>query len=252
MAENQLEQVGKILSQKRQELGFSQADVVERLAVKGIEIIQKMYSNYELGKVKNPKPQVVKALSEVLEIENLSELYFSTNSSEGGSNIAKETGDDIRKRKILGRKDEGLIYVPIGAQAGYALHYTDTLYLNDLERIIIPGNPYKGDRYRFFEVEGDSMQPTLEEGMQVIGQKIEPESWQSLQDYYIHIVVTESQILIKRLVKLNRESLVMISDNEDLYPQVKIDFKDIRELWLVKRMLDFRMAPPKRIELKIS
>lgn len=96
------------------------------------------------------------------------------------------------------------------------------------------------------------MQPTLEEGMQVIGQKIEPESWQSLQDYYIHIVVTESQILIKRLVKLNKQSLVMISDNEELYPQVKIDFTEIRELWLVKRMLDFRMAPPKRIELKIK
>lgn len=165
----------------------------------------------------------------------------------------KDTAEELRRNKAFTvTEDKGLIYVPIAAQAGYALHYTDTLYLNDLERLYIPGNPFKGDRYRFFEVEGDSMLPTLTEGMQVIGQKLEPETWKSLQDYYIHIIVTESQILIKRLVKLDADTLVMVSDNEELYPQVSILYAEVKELWLVKRTLDWRMAPPKRIELNIK
>lgn len=252
MSDNQLVELGKLLSKKRTELILSQADVVAMLEKKGVEIIQKVYSNYELGKVKNPKPAVISALSEILEIENLSDLYFRTNNSKNTYGQTKETGEDIRRKKLLGKDDEGLIYVPIGAQAGYALHYTDTIYLNDLDRLYIPGNPFKGDRYRFFEVEGDSMIPTLEEGMQVIGQKIEPESWRNLNEYYIHVIVTESQILIKRLVILDDETLVMISDNEDVYPQVLLKIEDIKELWLVKRTLDWRMAPPKKIELKIK
>ena len=163
----------------------------------------------------------------------------------------KSAGDNIRLKKAIGDTDDpGLIYVPIAAQAGYTRNYTDPIYINQLERLYIPGLPYKGDSYRYFDVEGDSMYPTLEDGMQVIAQRVDPEFWHSISDFYIHVIVCDSQILIKRLYRVNESEFVMISDNEDLYPQVRIAKRDIKELWLVKRKLDWKMMPPKNYEIK--
>lgn len=162
-------------------------------------------------------------------------------------------GDQLRLNKaITPTEDEGLYYIPIAAQAGYALHYQDPMYLNELERLYIPGNPFKGDRFRYFEIEGDSMYPTLKDGMQVIAEKVEPEYWKQIADYYIYIVVTVDQVLAKRLIKIDDDLLAMVSDNEELYPQQELKFTDVKEIWRVKRKLDWEMPPPRRIELKID
>lgn len=165
----------------------------------------------------------------------------------------KPNGDDLRKKKAFAPSPYiGLIYVPIAAQAGYAMHYEDPVFLRDFPRLDIPGNPFKGDNYRYFQVEGDSMIPTLIDGMQVIAQKIDPDYWSQLQDYYIHVIVTHDRILVKRLFRFDKDTLVMISDNEDLYPQQEIKYSDIKELWAVKRVLDWRMPPPKKFDIKGS
>jgi|SRR6185503_11661651 len=169
------------------------------------------------------------------------------------------SGSDISNQKAFGNtEDEGLIYVPIAAQAGYSRNFLDPVYIGQLERLYVPGLPYKGDNYRYFEVEGDSMEPTLEEGMQVIAQIMEFEGWKSIgeqwnniNDFYIHVIVTINQVLIKRLYKKDDETFVMISDNEDMYPQQPLKKESIKELWIVKRKLDWRMVPPKMFEKKI-
>lgn len=183
-------------------------------------------------------------------------LMFGEGDMFTDSQPTKPTGDDLRNQKAFGKpeddNDPGLIYVPISAQAGYTRNFTDPVYLTQLERLYIPGLPYKGDKYRYFDVEGDSMYPTLEDGMQVIGLNIEQEHWKHASNFYIHIIVTESQIMIKRLFRHNDTTLVLISDNEEMYPQVSIQWQDVRELWLVKRKLDWGMAPPKNYEIKIK
>lgn len=170
-----------------------------------------------------------------------------------GKMLKAETGDELRNKKAFGdKKDEGLVYVPVAAQAGYAKHFTDAIFVSDLERIYIPGLKYSGDDYRYFEVEGDSMYPTLQDGMQVIAQRIEPDYWKDIHNYYIHVIVTESQVMVKRLARGNDKYFVAISDNEDNYPQFFLPIDSIRELWLVKRNLDWRMSPPKEFEIKIK
>lgn len=165
----------------------------------------------------------------------------------------KDTGEEIRKRKAFGnREDNGLISVPIAAQAGYGKNYLDPVYLNQLERIYVPGSPYRGDHFRYFEVDGDSMYPTLKDKMNVLGERVPQEGWQSIFNYYIYVLVLESQILIKRLYKLDERTYVAISDNEEMYPQFTIDLKDVKELWLVKRKLDWDMMPPKNFDIKIQ
>lgn len=161
-------------------------------------------------------------------------------------------GQRMRRKKAIGdgTEDPGLIYVPIAAQAGYSRNFEDPVFVNQLERLYIPGLPYKGDRYRYFDVEGDSMEPTLEEGMQVIGEQVNQEDWKHINDFYIYVIVKINKVLIKRLFKKHETTFVMISDNEE-YSQEPLLAEDIKELWLVKRKLDWRMTPPKRFEITV-
>ena len=171
---------------------------------------------------------------------------------EGNEQNYISEGDRLRLKKAIGEDTQelGLVYVPIAAQAGYSRNFEDPIYVNQLERLYVPGLPYKGDKFRYFDVEGDSMFPTLEEGMQVIAERVNQEDWKHVSDYYIYVVIKINKIRIKRLFRKSEEQFVLISDN-DFVKQELINTEDILELWLVKRMLDWRMAPPKRVQIDL-
>ena len=181
-------------------------------------------------------------------------IYKTT---ESNSNILEEATSDYlsTRRKIksdAGVDNDSIIYIPIAAQAGYYQHYQDPIYIRQLQKVSLPGLPYKGAQYRLFEVEGDSMEPTLKEGYHVVAQMVESDQWTSIANYYIYVIVTASQILIKRLFRIDASRFAMISDNEDFYPQKMLQIEEIRELWLVKRKLDWNMPPPKKFEITIE
>lgn len=181
----------------------------------------------------------------------LKELYNSI-VQKGTTDRAEKpkTGEDIRREKAFKDGAEGIAFVPISAQAGYSQHYLEPAYVKDLEHIYIPGMPYKGAKYRIFEVSGDSMEPTLKEHQHVVGERVEIDYWSSIARYYIYVVVTEDQIMVKRLyTEKGWDYFILISDNKDFYPQFRIDKKDVRELWLVKRKMDWEMPPPSKFEI---
>lgn len=163
------------------------------------------------------------------------------------------TGDELRMQKALGLNVEnGLSVVPIMAQAGYSKHYLDPKFVDELEVMNVPNMPYRGDKYRVFEVSGDSMEPTLKEGFHVVSESVEPEYWNSTAQFYIYVVVTEDRIMVKRLFrKEDNVTFVCISDNEEFYPQFALHRSEIKELWLVKRKIDWEMPPPKRFVITI-
>lgn len=83
-------------------------------------------------------------------------------------NIVNEQNEDyltIRRKLKQGKNNnDGIVYVPISAQAGYSKRYKEPIYLNTLETAYLPGTRYRGGKYRIFEVDGDSMMPTLKDG----------------------------------------------------------------------------------------
>lgn len=192
-----------------------------------------------IDKIKSAFPNTPFEESEITS----SNITPSNNSSGINGRIPKtQTNPDI----------EGVIFVPIAAQANYTQHYTEPLFINQLERIYIPGFPYRGDKYRIFEVAGDSMEPTFKEGYYVVGEYQEAGYWNtSIQDYYVYVIVTESRIMLKRIFKKSSEEYVLISDNEEFHPQFVIKVSDIKEIWYVRRKIDWEMPPPKRFEIKI-
>ncbi|MEX6691217.1 S24 family peptidase [Danxiaibacter flavus] len=165
-----------------------------------------------------------------------------------------ETADQksIRKPKIETNPElEGITYVPIGAQAGYSKHYFNPVFVKSLQKIYIPGMPYRGDKYRIFEVDGESMEPTLKHGYHVLGELVEKDSYAQVPNYYVYVIVTEDRVMLKRLYRKSDSEFVAISDNEEFFPQFGLHMGDIRELWLVKRKMDWEMAPPKKFEIHI-
>lgn len=177
------------------------------------------------------------------------------NPSAGFLANARITGDELRMRRAFGdsttERNQGLSVVPIMAQAGYSKHYLDPKFVNELEQMNVPNMPYRGDRYRVFEVSGDSMEPTLKEHFHVVGEVVDRDYWNTTAQFYIHVVVTDDRIMVKRLFrKDDNETFVLISDNEEFYPQFTMKKSEIKELWLVKRKIDWEMPPPKRFEIK--
>ncbi len=163
-------------------------------------------------------------------------------------------GEEIRLRKALGlagEKEEGIGLVPIAAQAGYSRHYQDPVFVEELEELRIPHLPFRGSRYRVFEVSGDSMEPTLKEHFHVVAERVEPEYWDATAQFYIHVIVTEDRIMVKRLFRKSKVDYVLISDNEEFYPQFILPRSEIRELWLVKRKIDWEMPPPKKFDITV-
>ena len=134
--------------------------------------------------------------------------------------------------------NENIEVVNSKAAASYIDNMQEPEYLTTLPKISLPGNQFRGGTFRSFEVKGNSMEPTIQQGAWVIGQYVQ--DWKTLKDDYIYIVVMSDAILIKRVLnRLDaRQNIVLKSDNPDFENKI-IDIEDIKELWLLKAELRF-------------
>lgn len=133
--------------------------------------------------------------------------------------------------------NEKIVHVPVSARAGYQEQFNDPVYLENLSYYSLPGDYFKIGSYRSFEIEGDSMEPLLQEGEIVICSNVDdPSLWQyNIKSGYVYVIVTQNDIVIKRVT--NRISqdrvLELISDNSD-YPPIIVKAEDIKEVWFAK------------------
>ena len=256
--------IARILAETRASKGFNKSEMARQLGV-----ASQLYVQYEKGEVK-PKTEFRKKFEELFGISliepenNISTGTHTTDISKGsGFGGALTKGDVIRMRKALGDKEaEGVLYVPIPAQAGYAKAYYEEVYIHQLKRYPMP-LPYEGERFRVFQVGGHSMEFVNEqtgrpdglfEGVDVVAEIVDPGDWKKGQipPYHIYVIVTEDEILIKRILIKPDGTFVMHSDNPDTRPQQRLLRKeDIKELWFVKRKLDWDLSPPGRIDIQI-
>ncbi|MEX6689245.1 helix-turn-helix domain-containing protein [Danxiaibacter flavus] len=219
----------------RQLAGLTQEEIAVKLGIK-----RSTYAEYER--------RIVPDFDTLTKISEITGTSFETII---GRNLTAEE-KSIRKPKIeTDPEQEGIIFVPISAQAGYSKHYLNPVFVKSLQKIYIPGMPYRGERYRIFEVDGDSMEPTLKQGYHVFCEFVEHESYDHIANFYVYVVVTEDRIMLKRLFKKSATEFAVISDNEEFYPQFVLHIGDVKELWQVKRKMDWEMAPPKKFEVTV-
>jgi phage repressor protein C with HTH and peptisase S24 domain len=143
---------------------------------------------------------------------------------------------------------ENIVMVDTKAAAGYPTRYLEPEYYKELPAFKLPGSDYRNGTFRCFQIEGDSMQDTIQHGDYVIGRFCD-NHFKDVRDGYIHVVVTADNVLVKRLINKaeTEHKLYLISDN-DAYPEIVVDIDDVKEIWFVKSKLSSYM-PVKKNDL---
>ena len=163
----------------------------------------------------------------------------------------ENVGGNFRILTIVTDKQdqERILHVPIPAQAGYSGEQTDPMFFQDLPAYNLPDRNYQSGTFRSFDVAGDSMDPTLQQGDKVICRYVDPADWLSgIRDHQVYVVVTRSSVLLKRVANhlAKHRHIELISDN-DFYKSVRININEIREVWhLHAKISQFSHLPPRQ------
>ena len=153
---------------------------------------------------------------------NLSSLY-----SVSTDHILKGSHDTV----VKSIKNGFLPLINIDAHAGFVQNRENNEWLETLAMYKIPGfDSQNGEK--LFEVEGDSMMPTLVQGDILITQNIKDLS--EIMDGAIVVVITSKSVLTKRIrKKLALDSLVFISDNKN-YEDINFPLSAVEQVLAVK------------------
>lgn len=177
------------------------------------------------------------------------QMYVSNMLVSEDSHIVAESSSIYHKTPQVVTVDsqnrDNITLVPVKAKAGYFKGFDKPSYIEKLPTYRMPG--LNNGVFRMFEVEGNSMFPTLPSKSFVVGQFVE--NWVSdIKDNNLYVIISNKveDGLVKRC--LNRiekyNNLILKSDNRRDYPTQNLDPEDIFEVWEVKLHLNFTLPDP--------
>ena len=136
----------------------------------------------------------------------------------------------IGERNTRGRQN--ITLVPNRALAGYAIEHHDADFMKELPKFSVPN---MDGSLIAFEINGDSMYPTVTNGDIVICEPLE--RGDTLRDNHVYVIVTDV-VVAKRVQQIRDDSepvsLRLISDNGSVYKPYEVDISDIRQILKVK------------------
>lgn len=136
----------------------------------------------------------------------------------------------ITDREMGGR--ENITLVPAKALAGYATEMQDDKFLDNLQKFSIPN---MAGELMAFEINGDSMTPTITNGDIVVCEATE--RGEPLRDNHVYVIVTD--VVVAKRIQQVRESntvtrLNLISDNDAVYKPYPVELEEVRQILKVK------------------
>lgn len=142
--------------------------------------------------------------------------------------------------------------VPVKAQAGYVRAIDQETFMDTLEQYALPPgvNPH-GAIWRYWEVEGDSMEPAFHNGDIILTSQVHQMDWENLRNFYLYVIVTHERILFKRIFCKNALEWVLISENEEDYPQQLLPVEYIKEVWVFRRSIRSQAPPSKQFKITV-
>ncbi|WP_416443290.1 XRE family transcriptional regulator [Leeuwenhoekiella sp. A16] len=136
------------------------------------------------------------------------------------------------RNSIIMSTNNGFVpLINVEARAGFVENRDNDEWMGALEMFKIPGfEPAHGQK--LFEVEGDSMIPTLMHGDILITQKADDLT--EILDGSVAVIVTEKSVLTKRIKKdLNNNAIILISDNSK-YESITYSLNNVIEILIVR------------------
>lgn len=158
-----------------------------------------------------------------------------------------------KRRNQKNKSDPYLVpLIPVKAQAGYVRAMDQEIYIDTLEKYALPPgvNP-QGAIWRYWEIEGDSMEPVFHSNDIILTSQVPQMDWENLRNFYLYVIVTPEKVLFKRIYAKNDLEWVLISENEINYPQQLLPVEFIKEVWVYRRSIVNKAPPSKMFEIKV-
>ncbi|MES2004292.1 MAG: S24 family peptidase [Bacteroidota bacterium] len=218
------------------------------------------YTRSYLSEVKKSggTPKIISALKREFKEELEKPTHDLTNSSGTQDSETDQKPTYLERRRGKKLKSEPVLvpFMPIKAQAGYVRALDQEMFVETLDKYSLPpGVDPKGAVLRYWEIQGDSMEGKddrgFKEGDIILTSEVPRMDWDQLRNFYVYVIVTDEAVLIKRIFCKNALEWVLISENEDLYPQQLLPAETVKEVWLYRRTWKMDAAPTKRFEIKV-
>lgn len=224
----------------RKKLGYTQAQLAEKLGVK-----RSLIGAYEEGRAE-PKLSTLVNMARLFDI-SLDQLITADLSQDQPQAkapaqpvlVPAKTGKpgNFRVLAITVDKEnnEYIELVPHKASAGYLNGYADPEFIEELPRFRLPMLNTVGT-HRAFEIKGDSMLP-IASGTVIIGRYIE--DWSEIKDGTPCIVVSQNEgVVFKRVYNKihNSASLRLHSDNP-VFDPYEVPVEEVNEIWEAKAFI---------------
>ncbi|NND88787.1 MAG: helix-turn-helix domain-containing protein [Flavobacteriaceae bacterium] len=188
-----------------------------------------------------------KVVTELLRQFNINPLWLFGQSY---TKIVNLEGGDVSPKVVTLDTDqkETIALVNQKAAAGYPQNIGDAEWYETLPAFNIPLPHYRNATYRGFQVEGDSMLPSIRPNEWVLGRAVA--NIAEAADRKIYIVVLDDSVLVKKLQKVpnSPEKVRLISLNPEYLP-LDVDIRKIQELWMVNSKLTFGIDEPSESNL---
>ena len=137
--------------------------------------------------------------------------------------------------------NENIELVPQAASAGYTSGYSDTNFVQDLDKFKLPFLS-KNKTYRTFQLKGDSM-PPLKSGYWVTGEYVH--DFNDIKDGKPYILITKDDGIVFKLAynKIDDLKSLMLVSTNPIYEPYLVNVEDVLEVWAFVNSIntDFEM-----------
>lgn len=177
------------------------------------------------------------------------EMFLEKSNKSNSSNYQQER---LARKNHISNKPFMVPLVPVKAQAGYVRAIDQSRFIDTLEEYAMPPgvNPV-GAIWRYWEVEGESMEPAFKSGDIILTSQVHQMDWENMRNFYLYVIVTDEKVLFKRIYAKNQLEWVLISENEENYPQQLLPVEYIKEVWVFRRHIVNHAPPTKIFEIKV-
>ena len=122
-----------------------------------------------LHEICNQKRDVtIELLRKAIDTYNLNSVYLFEGKGTMFSQVEQDMGFRLLTVVTDQLNNEQIVHVPVPAQAGYISEMADPSFYGELPTFSLPDYRYTAGTHRSFDVDGDSMEPVLEDGDKII------------------------------------------------------------------------------------
>lgn len=216
----------------RKKLGYTQAQLAEKLGVK-----RSLIGAYEEGRAE-PKLSTLVNIARLFGV-TLDQLITQDMGVEqvAAVQVQKKNPENFRVLAITVDQEnkEYIELVPQKASAGYLNGYADPEFIEELPRFRLPMLSTLGT-HRAFEIKGDSMLP-IASGTVIIGRYIE--DWSEIKDGTPCIVVSQQEgVVFKRVYnKIKNSAMLRLHSDNPVFDPYEVPVEEVNEIWEAKAFI---------------